>query len=270
MNIKYLREMSDLHLEFGPFHIPELPTDSETVLLLPGDIHVGARSLQNGWLVNLSKRFAYVLCVLGNHEHYKSSLDVTGRKIREGLAKHQVTNVHLLENESFVIPGTNVKVIGGTMWTDFNKGHPVTIYSAERTMNDYRKIRTWNYNRRLTAQHILGLHIQFKEYLKRELASSDHTVIVMSHHAPHEYSCDPMYSHPSNYHDNGCYFSDLSDLILDHPQIKLWFHGHTHNNSDYMIGDDCRVICNPRGYHDHSVNDDFNPLFMLELPTTAP
>ena len=46
---------------------------------------------------------------------------------------------------------------------------------------------------------------------------------------------------------NGGYHSDLSEFILDNPQIKLWTHGHTHEDFDYMIGS-TRVVCNPRGY----------------------
>lgn len=258
--------MSDLHLEFGPFHIPELPTDHETILLLPGDIHVGSRMFQNDWLINLSKRFAYVLMTLGNHEHYKGSIDRTGNKIREQIAKQNLTNVHLLEDEVFVIPDTNWKVFGGTMWTDYYRGNPVTMYNAERVMNDFKKIRTQKYERRLTANFLIGQHIQYKEKLKAELAKDDGlNVIVMSHHAPHSMSSNPMYlNNPKDYHDNACYFSDVSELILDHPQIKFWFHGHMHNNSDYMIGD-CNVRCMPRGYHGVELNDDFDPTLVIEL-----
>ena len=46
---------------------------------------------------------------------------------------------------------------------------------------------------------------------------------------------------------NGGYSSDLSEFIMDHPQIKLWTHGHTHEEFDYMMGS-TRVLCNPRGY----------------------
>jgi hypothetical protein len=46
---------------------------------------------------------------------------------------------------------------------------------------------------------------------------------------------------------NGGYSSDLTDFILDRPQIKAWTHGHTHELFDYNIGS-TRVICNPRGY----------------------
>jgi hypothetical protein len=46
---------------------------------------------------------------------------------------------------------------------------------------------------------------------------------------------------------NGGYSSDLSAFILDNPQIKLWTHGHTHEDFDYMLGS-TRIVCNPRGY----------------------
>ena len=58
---------------------------------------------------------------------------------------------------------------------------------------------------------------------------------------------------PRYQHDvlvNGAYSSSLDGFILDHPQIKLWTHGHTHDVFDYMIGS-TRVVCNPRGYDGH-------------------
>jgi hypothetical protein len=46
---------------------------------------------------------------------------------------------------------------------------------------------------------------------------------------------------------NGGYSSSLDEYIMDHPQIKLWTHGHTHHTFDYMVGG-TRIVCNPRGY----------------------
>ena len=58
-------------------------------------------------------------------------------------------------------------------------------------------------------------------------------------------SVKPRYEH--DYHMNGAYRSNLEDFIVARPQIKLWIHGHTHHEFDYMVGD-TRVVCNPRGY----------------------
>jgi hypothetical protein len=72
--------------------------------------------------------------------------------------------------------------------------------------------------------------------------------VVVGHHAPSKLSTKPRYQHDVLV--NGAYSSSLDDFILDHPQIKLWTHGHTHDVFDYQIGS-TRVICNPRGYDGH-------------------
>jgi L-ascorbate metabolism protein UlaG (beta-lactamase superfamily) len=65
---------------------------------------------------------------------------------------------------------------------------------------------------------------------------------------------------------NGAYHSDLSEFILDHPQVVLWTHGHTHHCFDYQIGN-CRVVCNPRGYESDGYSEEtgFNPNLVLEI-----
>ena len=45
--------------------------------------------------------------------------------------------------------------------------------------------------------------------------------------------------------------------------IKLWVHGHTHDEFDYKIGI-TRVVCNPRGYPKEKSNWHFK-LEYLEL-----
>jgi hypothetical protein len=63
---------------------------------------------------------------------------------------------------------------------------------------------------------------------------------------------------------NGGYRSELSEFILDHPQIKLWTHGHMHDPFDYMIGT-TRVVCNPRGYAGHDEQADVFQLKFLDI-----
>jgi hypothetical protein len=63
---------------------------------------------------------------------------------------------------------------------------------------------------------------------------------------------------------NGAYSSDLSEFMLDRPQIKVWTHGHTHHNFDYMIGS-TRVVANPRGYHMYEAQADIFKLQYIEV-----
>ena len=63
---------------------------------------------------------------------------------------------------------------------------------------------------------------------------------------------------------NGGYSSDMNDYILDHPQIRLWTHGHTHHPFDYRIGS-TRIVCNPRGYGGHDPQADVFKLKFLDV-----
>jgi hypothetical protein len=66
---------------------------------------------------------------------------------------------------------------------------------------------------------------------------------------------------------NGGYASDLSEFILEHPQIKIWCHGHVHSTHSYFIGD-TQILANPRGYLGHEkIASDFEvKSFILDIP----
>jgi hypothetical protein len=67
----------------------------------------------------------------------------------------------------------------------------------------------------------------------------------------------------SDYHMNGAYHSDLSEIMLDNTHIKLWTHGHTHHCFDYVIGE-TRVVCNPRGYDGYE-DTGWDPMKVIEI-----
>ena len=85
-------------------------------------------------------------------------------------------------------------------------------------------------------------------------------VVVFSHHAPSKKSAHPRY--PNDYSINGCYSTDLEYLMGD--RVKLWFHGHTHESFDYMVGS-TRVVSNPRGYVNYEETRAFNPELIIEI-----
>jgi hypothetical protein len=86
--------------------------------------------------------------------------------------------------------------------------------------------------------------------------------VVVGHHSPSRSSTHPQYADQSMV--NGAYSSDLSEFILDHPQIKVWTHGHTHDVFDYMIGG-TRILCNPRGYDAYEDRADQFELCFFEV-----
>jgi predicted house-cleaning noncanonical NTP pyrophosphatase (MazG superfamily) len=108
-------------------------------------------------------------------------------------------------------------------------------------------------------------HRKMLEYIKivtTMMPESTQKYVVVGHHAPSKASTHPRYQNDTTM--NGAYSSDLSEFILDRPQIKLWVHGHTHDSFDYMIGS-TRVVCNPRGYDGHERQADFFELKFMEI-----
>ena len=256
---------SDLHLEFAPLEIKN--TENADVLILAGDIMIAADledfaagHVNLGWgnllparaekakmyrdfLAMCSSEFKHVLFVAGNHEFYNGKWLQTLATLRAECAVFN--NVHFMENDIVVID--DVTFVGGTLWTDMNGGDPLTKQIVSSSMNDYRIIRVESRDYgRLRADDTLNRHIVTKQFIKQSVdANPDGKFFVVGHMAPSKLSTHPRYA--KEVHMNGGYSSDLSDFILDRPQIKNWVHGHTHHPFDYTIGE-CRITANPRGY----------------------
>jgi hypothetical protein len=271
---------SDIHLEFGPIELNN--TDNANVLILSGDICVAKDlpysdskkgDISRNFFRMCALRFPHVLYVMGNHEHYHGDFATTGKIIKEELA--QYANVHLLDRETKVID--DVTFIGGTLWTDMNKEDGITLMHMKDMMNDFRCItnsaRKTHYKDTLGNSHIhiarftpddaVKDHKKMLEYVKTMIEGKhDQKFVVVGHHAPSKASTHPRYVNETIM--NGGYSSDLSEFILDHPQIKLWTHGHTHENFDYLIGS-TRIVCNPRGYINYEDSADNFTLKTVEI-----
>jgi len=279
--------VSDLHLEFSDINIKnEVNAD---VLILSGDImiaqdlhdHAAAdfnpyshgafaelgRKQQRvqrfrDFLKRCSFQFPHTFYVAGNHEFYNGKFFAGIDYLREECAKFP--NVYFLERDTKVID--DVVFIGGTLWTDLNNHDPITMHAIKDMMNDYRIIR--NDHRayaKLSPEDTALRHKLTKEYFK--LILSDHKeskCVIVGHHSPSKLSTHQQYA--NQYLMNGGYSSDMSQFILDHPQIKLWTHGHTHHPFDYMIGE-TRIVCNPRGYETegYSEQSGWDPTFHVEI-----
>jgi Icc-related predicted phosphoesterase len=244
---------SDLHLEFGYQSL--LGGD---VLILAGDVceyRTLSKRRQNvaEFFEIECAKYTKVFMVMGNHEHYHHRLDKTYTDLKGILP----SNVTLLENESVEYEG--IVFVGSTLWTDCNRNDPMTIMVLKDSINDYRTITNYYSERdaygKLNPVTTYQLHQNTTEYFKQELPKHQNKPVVMiTHHAPTFMSIHERYA--SDRHMNGGYASDLSSLILDNPQIKLWVHGHVHDPFDYQVGN-TRVACNPRGYvgHESQAND---------------
>jgi Icc-related predicted phosphoesterase len=251
--------MSDLHLEFNDLELP-----GGDILILSGDVCEAKNLKQNydpnnvmhdaastrrldryiRFFMEECTKYRHVLYVMGNHEHYGFRFDKTYSHINA----HLPDNVILLENQSVELDG--ILFVGATLWTDCNKNDPLTYHHIKFNLNDYNLIKQYYVDSgkyyKLTPEYTHKVHKETLSYFKNVLdQNKNKKVVVVTHHGPSKQSIHPRYR--DDYHMNGGYSSNLDQFILDHPQIKFWTHGHTHDTFDYMIGQ-CRVICNPRGY----------------------
>jgi len=279
--------VSDLHLEFSDcFDIKN--ENNADVLILGGDIMI-AEDLHDhpyvpsiyehgafaelgrkqkrvqtfrDFLTRMSNLFPHVVYIAGNHEFYHGKWVKGIQYLRDECAKFP--NIHFLERDCVKIQ--DVTFIGGTLWTNCNKGDPLTLHAIRDMMNDFRIIKNdeKGYTNLKPADTAIR-HRETLDYIRTVIAEKhDEKFVVVGHHSPSFQSVHEQYKTETIM--NGAYHSDLSEFILDHPQIKLWTHGHTHHCFDYMIGE-TRIVCNPRGYHSDGYGEDtgWNPNIILEV-----
>lgn len=276
---------SDLHLEFGDLYLDN--NEGADILILSGDIFV-ASDLKS-WLYDESaqlmaatssqkeradrimtfmrgclENFKHVVFVMGNHEHYHGDFAETASIIEGTFGPF--SNFHFLNNEWRIING--VLFFGGTLWTDMNKEDPLTMHNIRMMMNDFNCVKNGvktndKYYSTFMPQDAVEDHYQFRRNLDEALELHPNLpTVVVGHHAPSKASTHPRYS--NEFIMNGAYSTNLDDFILDRRQIKLWTHGHTHEDFDYMIGT-TRVVCNPRGYDGYEERADRFALKVVEI-----
>lgn len=233
---------------------------------------------------DVAPKFPHIIYIMGNHEHYHGDFAYTYGILKRALA--HLPNIHVLDKQTFTLD--DVTIIGGTLWTDMNGGDPLTMQNMPRMMNDFhgvtndhnkvqRKVPLYdndNFERnehgyvvrnvigykfkeepaKFTPQDAVDDHNKMMNYIAHVIAEKeDAKFVVVTHHAPCGKSIHEQYR--GDYLMNGGFYTELGDFIAYRPQIKLWIHGHMHNDFDYVVST-TRVVCNPRGYVGHEARAD--------------
>jgi hypothetical protein len=194
------------------------------------------------------------------------------RKSADAASNGRRNAVRFLECETLEVEsssGTPVRIIGVTLWTDFEvfglQDQRRAMMAAGAQLNDYHRIKIKDAvsgeMRHLDPMDTRRIHLNARAYLETMLANAfDGITIVMSHHAPSLRSIpDEVINDPLT----AAYASNL-EPVIERFQPHLWVHGHLHNSSDYKIGF-TRVVCNPRGYTPSELNPQFDPELVIEI-----
>ena len=280
---------SDVHLEFGQLELEN--THNAEVLVLSGDICTAVDLRVTDSILSsaktdryldffhaCSRNFPHVVYIMGNHEHYHGDYATSAGILKDAM-KQCGDNIHFLDKE--VWEHNDHVFIGGTLWTDMNGEDELTMRHVERRMNDFQicknSLRQVNYRSfeegkpkfherpaTLSPQDVVEDHKAMLKLIEDTYNDVPpwKTVVVCSHHAPSKSSEHPKYK--SDQLMNGAYNSKLDQFIMDRPGIKLWTHGHTHEDFDYMVKS-CRVVCNPRGYINYEDRADRFELKVVEV-----
>lgn len=258
--------LSDIHLEFFDdpngltlddacrYWFRKFAGNRGDVLLIAGDItssHQRDRAYVDRFFETVCERYRHVYAVLGNHDHWHKTLPFTDMK---DFYAAQWPSVHFLENETVKLrPG--LRLFGATWWSFVP---PKLRDFARDAYNDFRRARTKD--GLLTPDVTSKRHEESKAALAAALeAYPDDDFIVLTHHAPSMRASDftPTLI-PS------LYCSDDDAFLGEHPQIRVWIHGHLHGRMSYGAGF-ARVYTNPHGYipDERCIEDDGTSDFEL-------
>ena len=228
---------SDLHLEQRQRNLPNpedfKPVSDRDVLVLAGDIgtHTGARDF-----VLRELEISPVIYVPGNHEYYsewyREETDDAWRLLDEENA-----DLHYLVAESVTLGG--VRFCGAPWYTDFWKEKdPYLLRYIGTGINDFSE---WFNDRGnwTVARHVEQNRRQ-TEWLREQAGKVD---VVVTHWPPSRQSIHPRFDGSPL---NPYFVNDYDDLVRE-VAPKVWISGHTHEASEYRLGE---TLCvgNPTGY----------------------
>lgn len=260
--------VSDIHLEFGPFALPEDLGEFDAAVFA-GDVERPITSAIR-WIeqqLDGPLKGRPTIFVPGNHEFYHGEIHSA---LRAGRRLAEQCGIHMLAPGCIVVGG--VRFIGATLWTDFNlfgRSRAARL-AARHGMNDHRLIHIVdNGNRRaFTPEHAVATHRSELAFITKQLSEPfGGATVVVSHHAPHPGSIQPKFRGDQL---APAYCSDLSGII-EQFQPALWIHGHDHGSHDYCVGR-TRILSNQAGYPKRGgarENPSFNPRLIVEVVSSA-
>jgi hypothetical protein len=258
---------SDLHIEDWPqgtsfyrFLTPIAP-----ILVVAGDICSAWDPLYKQFLSWASHNWYIVIVVAGNHEYHchKESHTIFETDMYIYGICQNLTNVKFLQaGATYCIPGTNVRFVGATLWSNVN---PDIYEHVSAKKSDYKKCWIGPF-KMLHPTDTTMFHMWHCYNLEQSIwpHSDKEILIVVTHYIPtlelleYEYKNDLIKS---------CYASN--DEWLFQPNITAWICGHGHRATMWRSSTGVPVYMNARGYNRENElkrqKDKYNPMAVLKV-----
>jgi Icc-related predicted phosphoesterase len=237
--------LSDAHLDFknatANLMLHDLP-DAD-IMVIAGDLvevcHIDAAL---PFLRACNEKYEKTIWIPGNHEYYGSEYSDVDSTVR--LYLDQNGFVRVFYTSQGVVSHNGIKIVCGTLWTDFNRGNPLAELAWASTMNDAVMIKdSSEISGTISRTKIKDAFDATLGMIKDAIAGGP--CVVVTHHAPSYSSVSRMYAGQLN---NAFYASNLDYMLANTDNILCWIHGHLHDAVDYNINQ-TRVISNPVGYY---------------------
>lgn len=257
----HIRIISDIHADYNASHRYNFNFGDDFIINC-GDT-AGNSKVADTWNNNYIKEG---VVIIGNHLGYSSSYpELDGiqnfEKYQSLTHPSNTKNVQIVDyvqnlkrNIAFLhnsyIEYKGIIIIGTCLYTDFElygkERADEAINYAQRAMNDFRlpqmlkrkkycqdsegnwfveafKKKDERVQPFSVTDHLFFFHYSFN-YIKQTVEEFKHKpIIVVTHHAPSPYSISEEYKGSML---NPAFASNLNKFIIDHPQIRLWCHGH--------------------------------------------
>lgn len=205
-------------------------------------------------------KYMHVFFILGNHDFYHTIYSEVFRMYNDFFS--DVPNLRVLQNDFFMVDETCF--LGSSFWTDCNNCNPLDLLAIQFGMPDYQHMFRWTLpdgHTYVDPYYLVERHWESKKFID-DVSYHTEKVVVMTHHAPSFKCLDPSYKGSLNY----AFASDLDEWLLEKTNITHWFHGHTHYNTDFMIGN-TRIYSNQCGYQGREPKkyENFDPSQLIKL-----
>jgi predicted phosphodiesterase len=194
-------------------------SDNVDVRIIAGDIDSNPYNFNN-FISSIDD----VFYVKGNHDYYNNTLS---------------NDIYRKE-----IYGT--KILGCTLWTNFDNENPIVENNFRVSISDYRYIKS---HEKCLIDHIKKINKQ-----NFEMILDEQPEIVVTHHCPTLRSIHKNFIGDSL---NFCFVNDYEKYLYD-TKIKYWCFGHTHHRHAYSIGN-TKFLCNPLGYI-NEIKEEYKPV----------